>query len=76
MRYAVMLVVFVMAAPTIVGSMIVPLTDPAWGFDGWRYFPYVAGLGVLIALPVSYFVSGMIVKQVTQTHQRAQTGDE
>lgn len=67
MRYLVMLVVFVMAAPTIMGSMIIPLTDPAWGFNGWSFFPYVLGLGVLIAIPVSYFISGMIMKQVQKT---------
>ncbi len=64
MRYLVTLLVFLIAGPTIVGSLIIPLTDPAWGFDGYKYILYIVGLGVLIALPVSYFVAGMIMKKV------------
>lgn len=64
MRFLVMLLVFVIVAPTVVGSLIIPLTDPAWGFDGWSLFPYVAGGGVLVALPVSYIISGIIMQRV------------
>lgn len=62
MRFWLMLLVFVMAAPTIVGSMIIPLTDPAWGLDGWEFFPYVAAAGAVAAIPISYYVSGMIMR--------------
>ncbi|MEQ8825740.1 MAG: hypothetical protein RIC14_15345 [Filomicrobium sp.] len=64
MRFLVMLLVFVMAAPTVMGAMIIPLTDPAWGFDGWKYFPYAAAAGAVVALPVSYVISGIIMKRV------------
>ncbi len=65
MRYLVMLVVFVIAAPVVVGSLIIPLTDPAWGFDGWSFFPYVVAAGFLIALPISYVISGILMKQIS-----------
>ncbi len=64
MRFLVMLLVFLMAGPTIVGSLLIPLTDPAWGFQGDKYILHVVGIGVLIALPVSYIVAGMIMKRV------------
>lgn len=64
MRYLVTLLVFLIAGPTIVGSLIIPLTDPAWGFDGQKYILYIVGVGVLIALPVSFLVAGMIMRKV------------
>ena len=70
MRYLVMLLVFVIVAPTVVGSLIIPLTDPSWGFDGWKYFPYVVGAGALVALPVSYVISGLVMRKVEATASR------
>ena len=64
MRYLVTLLVFLIAGPTIVGSLIIPLTDPAWGFDGQKYFLYVVVGGALLALPISYLVAGMIMRRV------------
>ncbi|KUO61359.1 MAG: hypothetical protein APF80_05940 [Alphaproteobacteria bacterium BRH_c36] len=53
-----------MAGPTIVGSLIIPLTNPSWGFDGGKHFAYVIVAGFLIALPVSYVIAGIIVKGI------------
>lgn len=64
MRLLITLVIFLMVGPATVGSMIIPLTDPSWGFDAEKYFLHVVGIGVLIALPISYFVAGMIMKRV------------
>lgn len=63
-RFVVMLLVFIMAGPTIVGSLIIPLTDPAWGFDAEKLMPYIVGGGFLVALPISYILSGMITRQM------------
>lgn len=64
MRVLVALLIFVVAGPTIVGSMIIPLADPSWGFDAGTYFPYVVGGGFLIALPISYILAGMVMKRI------------
>ncbi len=67
MRYIVMLLVFVIVGPTIVGSLIIPLTDPSWGFDSNALFPYVVGGGFLLAIPISYVIAGIIMKRVNMT---------
>jgi hypothetical protein len=59
-----MLVVFVIVAPTIMGSLIIPLTDPSWGFDGHKLFPYAAVAGLVAALPISFVVSGIVMHQL------------
>lgn len=64
MRFVVTLLVFLIVGPTIVGSMIIPLTDPSWGFDSDALFPYVVGGGFLLALPISYVIAGIIMKRV------------
>lgn len=64
MRFLVALLVFVVAGPTIAGSMLIPLLDPSWGFDAVTYFPYVVGGGFLVALPISYILAGMLMKRI------------
>lgn len=64
MRFVVMLLVFVVVGPTIVGSLIIPLTDPSWGFNSDALFPYLVVGGFLVALPISYVLAGMIMKRV------------
>ncbi len=64
MRFLVTLLIFVVAAPTIIGSLIIPLTDPSWGFNAQELFPYLALGGALAALPISYIIAGIIMKRV------------
>ena len=45
-------------------SLIIPLTDPSWGFDSNALLPYVIGSGFLLAIPISYVIAGIIMKRM------------
>lgn len=54
-------VVFVMAAPTLMGILAVAvMATPSLMNEGAKWIPAAAGIGFLLALPVSYFIAKAI----------------
>jgi hypothetical protein len=64
MRLIVSAIVFVMASVTIAGSILTAvLSLPDLALDEGFGIPIMAGLGFLIAVPFSYWVSGRILSK-------------
>lgn len=62
MRLILTLVIFIMASVTVTGSILVAgLSMPALGLTNAGTFPWVAGAGMVFALPVSYWVAGRVL---------------
>lgn len=63
MRLILTLVVFAMASVTIAGSLLtLALFFPDAGFAGLDRIGWTAAAGFLAALPLSYWISGVILR--------------
>ena len=54
-------IVFVMAAPTLMGILAVAvMATPSLMNEGTKWIPAAAGVGLLLSLPISYFIAKSI----------------
>lgn len=68
MRIALTLVLFVVIGATLAGSAITALLSaPISTEEVWNYFPWLAAGGFAVALLVSYFLAGNLIKRIGKT---------
>jgi len=71
MRIVLGLVVFVIAGPTLAGTALLALLVlPEFGYtqiDVMGNFGWVAGISFLVALPVSFVISGVLARNMRET---------
>ena len=66
MRFALGLLIFVIAGPLIAGiAVLVLISAPELGYHGFdvaQNFGWVAGIAFLVALPISFIFSGVLAR--------------
>lgn len=64
MRLGLTLMLFLVASVTVAGAIVtVALTVPQLGLDNIRVFGWVAISGFVIALPISYWIAGVLLRR-------------
>ncbi len=68
MRIALTLVLFVILGVTLTGSAVIALLSaPILSADAWVFFPWIAAGGFAVAILVSYFLAGSLLKSAGNT---------
>ena len=66
MRFALMLVIFVIVGVTLTGTLLtILLTAPISGQQVGDLFGWIAAAGFALALIISYFIAGYILKHTS-----------